>query len=173
MRLSRERHSRRPVPVPAAEHPLVQTAEVNFICAHCGSFYEVVRAKALPDSVDRRITCPTCTGPLPPAKRNSCSNTFFCGKPTAGGVARRLAPRLADASASQSSWQASQPPRSRSPCPQRRKAEFRAADTPSAELSGDASLCPLCQRERPRGGLVAWFPKMARGAALYPRMVEE
>ena len=64
MHLSRERHRRRPAPMPAAEHPLVHTAEVNFICA-CGSFYEVVRAKALPDSVNRRITCPTCTGPLP------------------------------------------------------------------------------------------------------------
>jgi hypothetical protein len=65
MRLSRERHSHRPVPVPTAEDLLVQTAEVNFICPQCGSFYEVVRAKALPDGVDRRIACPTCTGPLP------------------------------------------------------------------------------------------------------------
>ncbi len=62
MRLSRVRHSR---PVLTAEDLLVQTAEVNFICPHCGSLYEVVRAKALPDSVDPRIACPTCAGPLP------------------------------------------------------------------------------------------------------------
>ena len=58
MRLSRERHSHRPPPVPTAENPLVQTAEVNFICPHCGAFYEVVRAKALPDSVNPRDNVP-------------------------------------------------------------------------------------------------------------------
>ena len=84
MRLSRERHSRRPVPVPAAEHPLVQTAEVNFICAHCGSFYEVVRAKALSDSVNRQITCPTCTGPLPPRESQFALKYFLLRKANRG-----------------------------------------------------------------------------------------
>ena len=83
MRLSRERHSRRPAPVPTAEHPLVQTAEVNFICA-CGSFYEVVRAKALPDSVDPRITCPTCTGPLPAREAQFVLKYFLLRKADRG-----------------------------------------------------------------------------------------
>ena len=100
MRLSRERHSHRPVPVPTAEDLLVQTAEVNFICPQCGSFYEVVRAKALPDGVDRRIACPTCTGPLPAREAHSCSNTFSCEKPTADGIARGSAPSLANDNAS-------------------------------------------------------------------------
>ena len=84
MRLSRERHSRRPVPVPAAEHPLVQTAEINFICSHCGSFYEVVRAKELPDSVDPRITCPTCTGPLPTREAQFVLKYFLLRKANRG-----------------------------------------------------------------------------------------
>ena len=84
MRLSRERHSHRPVPVPAAEHPLVQTAEINFICSHCGSFYEVVRAKALPDSVDPRITCPTCTGPLPAREAQFVLKYFLLRKANRG-----------------------------------------------------------------------------------------
>jgi hypothetical protein len=65
MLLSRERHSRRPVPVPIAEGSLVQTAAVNFICSHCGSFYEAVRVEASPDNVDPRIWCATCAAPLP------------------------------------------------------------------------------------------------------------
>ena len=108
MRLSRERHSRRPVPLPTAEDPLVQTAEVNFICSHCGSFYEVVRAKALPDSVDRPDNVPNVHWTAScPRSAIRAANTFSCGKPTAGGVARRSAPSLTDARRfSKSSWQA-------------------------------------------------------------------
>jgi predicted RNA-binding Zn-ribbon protein involved in translation (DUF1610 family) len=84
MRLSRERHSHRPPPVPTAENPLVQTAEVNFICPHCGAFYEVVRAKALPDSVNPRITCPTCTGPLPAREAQFVLKYFLLRKANRG-----------------------------------------------------------------------------------------
>ena len=84
MRLSRERHTHRPLPVPLGEHPLVQTAEVNFICPHCGSFYEVVRAKALPDSVNRRIACPTCTGPLPAREAQFMLKYFLLRKANRG-----------------------------------------------------------------------------------------
>jgi hypothetical protein len=45
--------------------PVVRTAEINFTCPHCGSFYEVIRAKASPEAPDPRITCPICDGPLP------------------------------------------------------------------------------------------------------------
>jgi len=83
MHLSRERHTHRPEPVPTAEHPLVQTAEVNFICPHCGSFYEVVRAKAL-DSVDPQIRCPTCTGPLPAREAQFVLKYFLLRKADRG-----------------------------------------------------------------------------------------
>ena len=84
MRLSRERHSHRPVPVPTAEDLLVKTAEVNFICPHCGSLYEVVRAKALPDSADPRIRCPTCTGPLPAREAQFVLKYFLLRKADRG-----------------------------------------------------------------------------------------
>jgi predicted RNA-binding Zn-ribbon protein involved in translation (DUF1610 family) len=83
MRLSRERHSRHPLPVPTAEHPLVQTAEVNFICPHCGSFYEMVRVKAL-DSVDPQIRCPACTGPLPAREAQFVLKYFLLRKVNGG-----------------------------------------------------------------------------------------
>ena len=83
MRLSRERHSHRPVPVPTAQHPLVQTAEVNFICPHCGSFYEVIKAEALPDS-DPRITCPTCAAPLPAREAQFVLKYFLLRKANRG-----------------------------------------------------------------------------------------
>ena len=82
MRVSRVRHSRRPVPT--AEDLLVQTAEVNFICSHCGSLYEVVRAKALPDSVDPRIACPTCAGPLPAREAQYVLKYFLLRKANRG-----------------------------------------------------------------------------------------
>jgi hypothetical protein len=67
MRLSRERNSSMPISVANCGNGslVVQTAEVNFTCPHCHSLYEVVRAEALPDSVDPQIACPTCAGPLP------------------------------------------------------------------------------------------------------------
>ena len=74
-----------------ARDPIVRTAEVNFTCPHCGSFYEVVRAKPSPEARDPRITCPTCGGPFLAVKRNSRSNTFCYGKPTAVGIARHSA----------------------------------------------------------------------------------
>jgi len=84
MRLSRERHSRQSVPLRTAQDPLVQTAEVNFVCPHCGSFYEVVKAEALPDSIDPRITCPTCAGPLPVREAQFVLKYFLLRKANRG-----------------------------------------------------------------------------------------
>ena len=62
-----EYHDNRHVLMPAGMHdPPSQTAEVNFICPHCGSFYEVLRRAATQHvSVGREITCSVCRGPLP------------------------------------------------------------------------------------------------------------
>jgi hypothetical protein len=84
MHLSRERHSHRPVPLPTAAGPLVQTPEVNFICPHCGSFYEAVRAQALPDSVDLRIWCATCAAPLPAREAQFLLKYFLLRKADRG-----------------------------------------------------------------------------------------
>ena len=80
MRLLRERHSYRPV----REGLLVQTAEVNFICPYCGSFYEVVRAEALADSLDLRINCPTCMGQLPTREAQFMLKYFLLRKADRG-----------------------------------------------------------------------------------------
>jgi hypothetical protein len=62
----REHHDFSCVPVPAGNHdPPGQIAEVNFVCPHCGSFYEVLRARARPSSVSCVVTCSACKGPLP------------------------------------------------------------------------------------------------------------
>jgi predicted RNA-binding Zn-ribbon protein involved in translation (DUF1610 family) len=84
MRLSRERHSRPTVPLGTTQGPLVETAEVNFVCPHCGSLYEVVRAEALPNSVDPRITCPTCAGPLPAREAQFALKYFLLRKADRG-----------------------------------------------------------------------------------------
>jgi hypothetical protein len=44
---------------------LVKIAEVNFVCPHCASLYETVKATALPHGVEREIKCSICRGPLP------------------------------------------------------------------------------------------------------------
>jgi hypothetical protein len=87
MRLSREGHTRSSAPLPTTQskrHLLVQIAEVNFICTHCGSFFEVVRGGALPDSVDPRITCPMCTGPLPTRETQFVLKYFLLRKADGG-----------------------------------------------------------------------------------------
>ena len=87
MSLSRERHSGGSALLPTTQgqhDPLVRTAEVNFICPHCGSFYEVVRAKALPESVDSQIRCPTCTGPLPASEAQYVLKYFLLRKADRG-----------------------------------------------------------------------------------------
>ena len=77
MHPSRESHNSHSVPLGTANGPLVQTAEVNFICSQCGSFYEVAKAKALSDAIERRITCPTCCGPLPAHEAQFTLKYFF------------------------------------------------------------------------------------------------
>jgi len=90
MRLSRERSGRdHRALLPAAQcgngnHPIVQTAEVNFTCPHCASLYEVVRAEALPKSVDPQIACPTCAGPLPAREAQFILKYFLLRKADRG-----------------------------------------------------------------------------------------
>jgi predicted RNA-binding Zn-ribbon protein involved in translation (DUF1610 family) len=67
-----------------ARDPVVRTAEVNFTCPHCGSFYEVVRAKASPEALDPRITCPTCDGPLPTREAQFVLKYFLLRKADRG-----------------------------------------------------------------------------------------
>jgi len=71
---SRDRNYRQPT---AECGPLiVQIAEVNFTCPNCGSFYEVQKVKAPPDSVDPQSRCPTCAGQLP-AREAQFSLRYF------------------------------------------------------------------------------------------------
>ena len=84
MHPSRESHNSHSVPLGTANGPLVQTAEVNFICSQCGLFYEVAKAKALSDAVERRITCPTCCGPLPAHEAQFTLKYFFWRKSDRG-----------------------------------------------------------------------------------------
>jgi predicted RNA-binding Zn-ribbon protein involved in translation (DUF1610 family) len=69
---------------PTARDQLVRTAAVNFTCPHCGSLYEVVRAKALPEARDPRITCPTCAGPLPAREAQFLLKYFLLKKTNRG-----------------------------------------------------------------------------------------
>ena len=84
MRLSHERSSRRLALVPTAQCGIVQTAEINFTCPHCASLYEVVRAEALPESVDSRIACLTCAGPLPTREAQFILKYFLLRKADRG-----------------------------------------------------------------------------------------
>jgi predicted Zn finger-like uncharacterized protein len=53
---------------------------VHFNCPSCNTLYHVVKAEAGPVTINRWVTCGTCHEPIPPAKANSSSNTFFCGR---------------------------------------------------------------------------------------------
>jgi hypothetical protein len=77
------------MPLGTANGPLVQTAEVSFICSQCASLFEVAKAKALSDAVERRVTCPTCCGPLP-AREAQFALNYFLWRKAAGGWHRRL-----------------------------------------------------------------------------------
>jgi DNA-directed RNA polymerase subunit RPC12/RpoP len=72
------------VPSRTAKDSRVQTAEVNFVCSQCGSFYEVVRAKALPETADPRIKCPTCSAPLPAREAQFALKYFLWRKANCG-----------------------------------------------------------------------------------------
>jgi DNA-directed RNA polymerase subunit RPC12/RpoP len=72
------------VPSRTVEGPLVQTAEVNFICSQCGSPYEVVKAKASPEAAERRIACPTCSEPLPVCEAQFALKYFLWQKADRG-----------------------------------------------------------------------------------------
>jgi hypothetical protein len=61
-----------------------QIAEVNFICPHCGSFYEVVRAEALPESFHSLVACPNCTKPLPAREAQFALKYFLFRKASRG-----------------------------------------------------------------------------------------
>ena len=56
----------------------------------------MVRAKALPDSIDPRITCPTCTGPLPTREAQFALKYFLLRKALFADVrgSTQLATRL-------------------------------------------------------------------------------
>jgi predicted RNA-binding Zn-ribbon protein involved in translation (DUF1610 family) len=69
---------------PTAREQLVRTAAVNFTCPHCGSLYEVVKAKAPPEAPDSRITCPTCAGPLPSREAQFAFKYFLLRKADRG-----------------------------------------------------------------------------------------
>jgi predicted RNA-binding Zn-ribbon protein involved in translation (DUF1610 family) len=62
-----EHDDSRHVIMPAGTHdPPMLTAEINFTCPHCGSFYEVWRPAATRHAgVGREVTCSVCRGPLP------------------------------------------------------------------------------------------------------------
>jgi hypothetical protein len=84
MHLSRERHNRLSALSRTARDPLVHIAEVNFTCPHCASFFEVVRAKTLPDKVDPKIVCPTCSGLLPAREAQFALKYFLLRKADRG-----------------------------------------------------------------------------------------
>jgi predicted RNA-binding Zn-ribbon protein involved in translation (DUF1610 family) len=75
---------------------LVKIAEVNFICPHCASLYEIVRADAPPDSVEYPINCSSCHGPLP-AREEQFVLRYFLMRRLGGEMWERL-PVIAAAS---------------------------------------------------------------------------
>jgi predicted RNA-binding Zn-ribbon protein involved in translation (DUF1610 family) len=56
---------------------LVRTAEVNFICPHCSSFYETVKAEAVQETLEHEIKCSTCHAPLPPREEQFVLKYFL------------------------------------------------------------------------------------------------
>jgi len=68
---------------------LVKIAEVNFVCPHCASLYEIVRASALPNGVEREIKCSTCRGPLP-AREEQFFLKYFLMRRSGGEMWERL-----------------------------------------------------------------------------------
>jgi predicted Zn finger-like uncharacterized protein len=68
---------------------LVKVAEVNFVCPHCASLYEIVKASAVPDSVEREIKCSTCHGPLP-AREEEFVLKYFLMRRSGGEMWERL-----------------------------------------------------------------------------------
>jgi predicted Zn finger-like uncharacterized protein len=68
---------------------LVKIAEVNFVCPHCASLYEIVKATALPNGFEREIKCSTCRGPLP-AREEQFSLSYFLMRRSGGEMWERL-----------------------------------------------------------------------------------
>jgi predicted Zn finger-like uncharacterized protein len=67
--------------MPAGTHdPPGQVAEVNFICPHCGSFYEVLRTQVRPNGAREQVTCLACKGPLPTQDGQSSLEYFLWRK---------------------------------------------------------------------------------------------
>lgn len=46
--------------VPPLVCAVPKSSSIRFSCPHCGAAYEVVRAQAGPETVDREITCHRC-----------------------------------------------------------------------------------------------------------------
>jgi hypothetical protein len=85
MRMLRKDHNRPSASVSSEQHArLLKIAEVNFICPHCGSFYEVVRVEALPESFYSLATCPNCSKPLPAREAQFALKYFLFRKAARG-----------------------------------------------------------------------------------------
>jgi hypothetical protein len=68
---------------------LVRIAEVNFICPHCGSFYEVARVAPAPSSVEDKVECSTCRGSLP-TREDEHLLQYFLVRRSSGEMWERL-----------------------------------------------------------------------------------
>jgi predicted Zn finger-like uncharacterized protein len=68
---------------------LVKIAEVNFVCPHCASLYEIVKANVQPNGVERDVKCSTCHGPLP-AREEKFILKYFLVRRSGGEMWERL-----------------------------------------------------------------------------------
>jgi predicted Zn finger-like uncharacterized protein len=68
---------------------LVKIAEVNFVCPHCSSLYEIVKAELVPNGVEHEIKCSTCRGPLPAREEEFVLN-YFLVRRSSGEMWERL-----------------------------------------------------------------------------------
>ena|SRR5208282_972556 len=60
-----------------------------FNCPNCGVVYRVVRAEAGPESMDRKITCRTCGGPLQGREGRFVLKYFLVERPRVQALGRR------------------------------------------------------------------------------------
>jgi predicted Zn finger-like uncharacterized protein len=68
---------------------LVKIAEVNFVCPHCASLYETVKASAVPNGVESEIKCSTCRGALP-SREEEFVLKYFLMRRSGGQMWERL-----------------------------------------------------------------------------------
>ncbi len=62
---------------------------MRFSCPHCGAAYEIVRAEAGPETVDREITCRRCGGPLHGREGGLVLKYFLVERPRAQALGQR------------------------------------------------------------------------------------